>query len=106
MSEDDLRPARGTRGREEPAPVEAPREPEPVVEHDEAAALERGRTAAMVAALGRVQMSLDILTRKVAALEETVRGQGAAQARAASQSSAAPAAQASTSVSGGGPASA
>jgi hypothetical protein len=101
MSQDDLRPARSARGRDEPAAKpdhQAVAEPEAAVEHDEAAALERGRTTALVAALGRVQMSLDILTRKVAALEETVR----AQSRAASQSAAAPAAQASTSVPGGG----
>jgi hypothetical protein len=87
MTEDDLRPARPTPRREEPegrAP-EGTQGPPPEsgptlvapggvpVADDEAVALERGRTAAMVAALGRVQMSLDILTRKVAALEAAVR---------------------------------
>jgi hypothetical protein len=101
MSQDDLRPARPAgRGREDAPAVEETAVAAP--SDDEALALERGRTTALVAALGRVQMSLDILTRKVAALEETVR----AQSRAASQSAAAPAAQASTSVAGGGPESA
>ena len=109
MSQDDLRPARpGTRGREDAAPPAASGgppvapAPAPAPADDEALALERGRTTALVAALGRVQMSLDVLTRKVASLEETVR----AQSRAASHSAAAPAAQASTPVAGGGPESA
>jgi hypothetical protein len=68
MTDDDLRPAAPRR--EDPAEPEAAAAAPP---DDEALALERGRTAAMVAALGRVQMSLDILTRKVASLEATVR---------------------------------
>lgn len=101
MSQDDLRPARPAGRREDP-PAPAVPDAEPPAADDEALALERGRTTALVAALGRVQLSLDILTRKVASLEETVR----AQSRAASQSAAAPAAQAATSVAGGGPESA
>jgi hypothetical protein len=66
MSEDDLRPAR-------PAREPGPEATEPADDVDEATALERGRTAALVAALGRVQMSLDLLARKVSRLEEAVR---------------------------------
>jgi hypothetical protein len=84
MTEEDLRPARPTSRREEPEEGGAAGAPSgdgrgagvaggAGVADDEAVALERGRTAAMVAALGRVQMSLDILTRKVAALEAAVR---------------------------------
>jgi hypothetical protein len=75
MTEDDLRPARPARRDDEPtdevAPPESVAPPSPV--DDEALALERGRTAAVVAALGRIQMSLDILSRRVAALETAVR---------------------------------
>jgi hypothetical protein len=84
MTEDDLRPARPSRPRETPAPEpaapeeapEAPEAPAAAPADDEALALERGRTAAVVAALGRMQMSIDILSRKVAALEAAVRERG------------------------------
>lgn len=59
------------RGRGEPEPV--PQAPEPVVPTmDQVADLERGRTAAMFAALGRIQVSLDVLNRKVGALDDRV----------------------------------
>lgn len=54
------------RGRE--AEAEAPESAAPTVE--DVADLERGRTAAMFAALGRIQMSLDVLNRKIGALDE------------------------------------
>ena len=57
------------RGRGEPEAV-SPGENVPTAE--QVADLERGRTAAMVAALGRIQVSLDVLNRKVGALDERV----------------------------------
>lgn len=56
------------RGRGEPEPVHAPEPAAPSAA--EVADLERGRTAAMFAALGRIQVSLDVLNRKVGALDE------------------------------------
>jgi hypothetical protein len=54
------------RGRGEPE-----QEPEAAVPNAEQVAdLERGRTAALLAALGRVQVSLDVLTRKVGSLDD------------------------------------
>ena len=59
------------RGRGEPEPE--PQAPEPVAPTAEQVAdLERGRTAALFAALGRVQVSLDVLNRKVGALDERI----------------------------------
>jgi len=59
------------RGRGEPEPE--PQAPEPAVPTaDQVADLERGRTAALLAALGRVQVSLDVLNRKVGALDERI----------------------------------
>ena len=55
------------RGRGEPEAV-PPGENVPTAE--QVADLERGRTAAMFAALGRIQVSLDVLNRKVGALDE------------------------------------
>ena len=60
-------PRRRGRGEPEPAP-EAPEQAVPSAE--QLADLERGRTAALLAALGRVQVSLDVLNRKVGALDE------------------------------------
>ena len=59
------------RGRGEPEPE--PQASETVVPTAEQVAdLERGRTAALFAALGRVQVSLDVLNRKVGALDERI----------------------------------
>ena len=55
-SDDALRPAWKRSRAEEGAPVAEPAEDE--------GDLERGRTLALVAALGRLQMSLDVLQRQ------------------------------------------
>ena len=63
-ADDALRPAwKRSDRRDEPAAAAppAPPEPEPAVDEDD---LERGRTLALVAALGRMQMSLDVLQRQ------------------------------------------
>lgn len=60
------------RGRGEPEQAATP-VPEPSVPSAEQVAdLERGRTAALMAALGRVQVSLDVLNKKVSALDERI----------------------------------
>lgn len=61
-------PRRRGRGEPEPEPQAAPEQVVPSAE--QLADLERGRTAALLAALGRVQVSLDVLNRKVGALDE------------------------------------
>lgn len=59
------------RGRGEPEPV--PQAPEPAAPTAaEVADLERGRTAALFAALGRIQVSLDVLNKKVGALDDRI----------------------------------
>lgn len=59
-SDEALRPAlkRPERREDPPAPAQAP---EPTVDD---ADLERGRTLAIIAAIGRLQMSLDVLARQ------------------------------------------
>lgn len=59
-------PRRRGRGEQEALPQGA----ENVPTAEQVADLERGRTAAMFAALGRIQVSLDVLNRKVGALDE------------------------------------
>lgn len=67
----ERREAPRRRGRGEPEPVVgAPETAAPSVE--QLADLERGRTAAMFAALGRIQVSLDVLNKKVGALDERI----------------------------------
>jgi len=65
-SEETLRPAwrRQERAAEPaPAPAETAAQPAAVAAEDDGD-LERGRTLALVAALGRLQMSLDVLARQ------------------------------------------
>jgi hypothetical protein len=66
-SEDFLRPA--WKRQERPAAEPAPVAPET---SDDDADLERGRTLALVAALGRLQMSLDVLARQQKAHHDAV----------------------------------
>lgn len=58
------------RGRGEPEPATAPETGAPSAA--DVADLERGRTAALFAALGRIQVSLDVLNRKVGALDDRI----------------------------------
>jgi hypothetical protein len=62
-------PRRRGRGESEAGP-QAQEQGAPSAE--QVADLERGRTAALLAALGRVQVSLDVLNRKVGALDERI----------------------------------
>lgn len=74
-----LTPARSGERREVPRrrgrgePEQASQTPEPAAPSvEQLADLERGRTAALFAALGRIQVSLDVLNRKVGALDDRV----------------------------------
>lgn len=58
------------RGRGEPEAV--PQQEQGAPSAEQVADLERGRTAALLAALGRVQVSLDVLNKKVGALDERI----------------------------------
>lgn len=60
-SDETLRPALKRPERREEPPAPAPAAPEPEVDD---ADLERGRTLAVIAAIGRLQMSLDVLARQ------------------------------------------
>lgn len=71
-ADDALRPAwKRSDRREDPAPV-ASATPPPAEPEADADDLERGRTLALVAALGRLQMSLDVLQRQQKKHQETV----------------------------------
>lgn len=62
-------PRRRGRGEPEPAP-QAPDTGAPSAA--DVADLERGRTAALLAALGRIQVALDVMNRKVGALDDRI----------------------------------
>lgn len=87
-SDDALRPAsrrperRADAPPAEPAPAVAPEPAEPPVDD---ADLERGRTLALVAAIGRLQMSLDVLARQQKKHHEVVEARLARIERALSE---------------------
>lgn len=71
-----LTPARGTRDRREPTGRSAAPEPPARDSVDPAAEvldLERGRTAALIAALGRLQLTVEILSKNQARAEAEMR---------------------------------
>jgi hypothetical protein len=75
-SDEALRPVwqRERRAPEPPAPSPEPEptEPAPVEAPVDEAELERGRTLAVIAAIGRLQMSLDVLARQQKKHQESV----------------------------------
>ena len=91
MDDPTLRPAYRRRSDAPGAPPEPPAQPaevakpEPERSDDEDADLERGRTLAVVAAMGRLQMSIDVLARQQKKHAETVEARLARIERALSE---------------------
>lgn len=85
-SDEALRPVWGRERRGEAEPSPAPPEPaaaaEPPVDDTE---LERGRTLAVIAAIGRLQMSIDVLARQQKKHQESVEARLARIERALSE---------------------
>jgi hypothetical protein len=71
-----LTPARSVPPRDVPRRRRGEAETDPATQAvptaEDVADLERGRTAALLAAMGRLQVSIDLLTRKVGALDDRV----------------------------------